>query len=469
MKLLPTALILAPLLVLTTVVVGAGEGRASAAERRTLEGQVIRGWTEGDGVLVDAFGRPYRIEDAAAGFFPRARGRIVRIDGLLRGIGCGAPGIRHIAVRGVRLGRSAPGRGALRLRGLPNRSRARGIRRFTATVRSRGSVVVRIDGRPVMRRNATAGRVRLAWNSRRFTDGAHLVEAALYRGGRRVGVDRRWIFADNLRGNDVVRRGSRVRVARPYRGLVGDRPAGVRLTSAWRSWWRYRTVDVRSGASVTTRRDVGGNGSAYLRFDLPAGVERAELRQADWNSTAGQRNLAHAQAIGEISYIAFAFRYPRAPRNAGWGHLVMQMKSLNTNRVPRTPPVSLADQGKGLELLTNGGAGENSCGVPLPGIRTGRWYKAVLGVRLETGTRGFARLWLAPAGAPLPPLGRPTIAIENTPTNYFGARSGLAGLWSIGPYQDRGAGGSVVFDTSGFARAPTYAGARRLLEGAPIR
>lgn len=218
------------------------------------------------------------------------------------------------------------------------------------------------------------------------------------------------------------------------------------------------TAEIRSSRPLSPR-------TRYLRLHLPSDSTRAEL--AEDRSMAF--DLDHGVPRGKTTYLAFAFRFPVAPRYGDWGYLILQAKSLVSNTRPLVPSLSLINTGRGPIYLRIGGGDAASGRIrwakskvlsrPVPG----RWYRGILGVRFSPYSSGWAKVWLAPQGRALPPRARPT-AKTRGPNVYIdtderGRYVDPPSFFRIGPYHASGHG-AITFDTIGFRRVSTFARAR---------
>lgn len=249
-----------------------------------------------------------------------------------------------------------------------------------------------------------------------------------------------------------------------FDGWLIEGSGGVRLRDD-AGFGPYEEVKLPDGARASVETDGPlYPGTSYVRVRLPSGAERAELAEDDSETTDAERSVPE----GGTTYVPFAFRYPVAPDSGGWGHLVMQAKSWISN-VKRTPPQIRLHFDPDKDVLELGASGGDyrerpTRWEPILSPRPGTWYRGVLGVRFEPDDSGWARVWLSPAGAPLPAEGAPTARIEQHPTTYFAPNESdpqqarPPNFFRIGAYHDTGHG-DMTLDTIGFKRVDSYAAA----------
>jgi hypothetical protein len=397
MKRTPLATTLGALAAGTALVAGAAatDPPPAAAAPLTVTGVAVPGWADDQTVLIDARSRPYLLKGRGSERISRA-GRVrVRVAGRLAGAERGAPGIRQIRVYETYTGRRDPKSKAVRLKRLRNRATVRGKRRIAVRVRTRGRLELRIDGRrrahQVMRR---AGWGRLSWNTRSVRNGSHLVEVSLWRGTRRIGVDRRWVRVANSRGSRRAPAGggSALPPPGPNEPLPGRRVFAADYEGGTTSPWRTReTVASERIRSVTSPKAAKGRRSA--RFEVRPGEDpignfgdRAELAFAGPSIEEGQ----------EYWYEWFTLFPQSFPIESG---RVWQVFTQWHSRADGPPPLGWYVEGNQIVLTANRTASPgNRLGARVlwrGPIKRGQWRRIRMNVMFSgSDSVGYVRLWV---------------------------------------------------------------------------
>ncbi|MDH3225888.1 MAG: polysaccharide lyase [Thermoleophilia bacterium] len=366
---------------------------ASAGPRVVVNGVVLPGWSDNESVIVDQKGKPYHLEGRGTERLAAGGRRKVQVAGELGGAGRDAPGVRRLLVSTHFTGKRALKPKSVKIRGLRNRSTVRGKRRLAAKVRTRGRLELRINGRRrahrAMRR---AGTGRLSWNSRSVKNGSHLVELSLWRGSRRIGVDRRWVKVSNS-GSPSSGGGG---VARPPVGpnepLPGTRVFSASYENGSTSPWRVReTVSAERIKVVSSPKAAQGNRS--VRFEVRPGEDplgnfgdRAELAFAGPSIEEGQ----------EYWYEWFTLFPQGFPTESS---RVWQVFSQWHSRGNGPPPLGWYIDGNQMVLTANRHAAERqNLGARIlwrGAIKPGQWRRIRMNVKFSgSDSVGFVRLWI---------------------------------------------------------------------------
>ena len=389
-----------------------------------VNGVLLPGWKDGPPVLVDARSRAYQLEGAGAAELAGAGRRRVEAAGVLVAPDSDLPGIRRLRLSGYYEGKRAKKPKTVRIRGLRTGARLRGRTPIRARARTRGRLELRVDGRPKsIRTLGRASWARMSWNASRLRPGGHLVEVSLWRGSRRIGVDRRWVEVTRGVGKGPggapgaptpggSKPGTPPAVAPPpgpNEPLPGTRVFSASYENGSTSPWRVReTVSPERIKVVSSPKAAEGTRSA--RFEVRPGEDplgnfgdRAELAFAGPSIEEGQ----------EYWYEWFTLFPQGFPTESG---RVWQVFSQWHSRGNGPPPLGWYVEGNQMVLVANRHAAERqrleARTLWKGAIKPGQWRRIRMNVKFSgSDSVGFVRLWID---------GKQVISKANVRTTYPG-------------------------------------------------
>ena len=426
MRLSPTHPAVAGLAAAATLALAAS---ATAAPVR-VQGVVVPGWADGQSVLVDARGAPYQLtgsgtEDIAA------RGRLrVAVVGNTIGVDRRAPGIKRLRVTGSYVGKVARNNRLVVLRGIKNRARVTGKRRFVVRARAAGRLELRINGHrrasAVVRQARTTA---LRWNSAGVRNGSHLVEVSLWRRGRRIAEDRVWVRVANAGGGQPTTPTPVPATPGPTEPLPGSSVFRATYDNGSTSPWRTReTIAQDRIRTVTSPKPA--RGSRAVRFQVGPGEDplgnfgdRAELAFAGPSVSEGQEYWYDW-------YTLFPGDFP-IESNRVW-----QVFSQWHSTANGSPPLAWYVEGGNMVLVANRYSSPGNrieAKVLWRGsLKRGQWRHIRMNVKFSgSDSVGFVRLWVDGANV---------IPRVNVRTTY----PGLGNYFKQGYYRCACTGNTVV-------------------------